>query len=83
MKKTLYLFSLLFSISLLQAQTTFTANIVRADTLKSNVMIKANDITATGITTSDTINAGNHVVAHQNLEVMQNFKCRGSHYFRK
>jgi hypothetical protein len=78
MKKTLYLFSLAISFSFLNAQTTFTANTVGADTLKSTVMLKANDISATGITTSDTLNAGNHVVAQHNLEVKGDIVTNGN-----
>ena len=59
------------------AQTTFTASTLRGDTVKSMVMMKATDISATGIVASDTIRAQAAVVAEQNLQVQGNLSLSG------
>ena len=60
------------------AQTTFTASTLQGDTVKSMVMLKTSDISATGIEASDTIRAHAAVVAEQNLQVNGNINLLGS-----
>ncbi len=78
MKKLFYLTLITLSFITLRAQTTFTASTLRGDTVKSMVMMKATDISATGIVASDTIRAQAAVVAEQNLQVNGNINTSGN-----
>lgn len=60
-----------------KAQTTFTASTLQGDTVKSDVMIKAHDITATGIEATDTIKAHDQMVAEKNLAVQGDINLTG------